>query len=118
MENSGLAKEDIDKINTVFSNNQQVERVVLYGSRAKGNFKLASDIDLTLIGRDISFVLLQQIERDLDDLMLPWKMDVPLFEDLSNPDLKEHIIRVGKELYRREDVQNDFKNSISFLKSD
>ncbi len=53
MENSGLTKEEIGCIKAVFPKYTQIEVVLLYGSRAMGNFKPASDIDLTLVGKDI-----------------------------------------------------------------
>jgi predicted nucleotidyltransferase len=53
MENSGLTKEDIYNIKSVFSNYLQIEEALLYGSRAMGNYKPASDIDISLMGDEI-----------------------------------------------------------------
>lgn len=44
----GLKEATIKKIWAVFSEYPLVAKVVIYGSRAKGNFKNGSDIDLTL----------------------------------------------------------------------
>ncbi|HET8861530.1 nucleotidyltransferase domain-containing protein [Marivirga sp.] len=74
MENSGLTTEEIFNIRSVFSNYPQIEKALIYGSRAMGNYKPASDIDISLIGDDIDLSLLNQIEFDLDDLMLPYKL--------------------------------------------
>lgn len=101
MDSSGLTKEEITSIRAVFSNYQQVEEVLLYGSRALGNFKPASDIDFTLIGRAIDLSLQAQIEFDLDDLMLPYKFDISVYDKITNPAFLEHINRVGKEIYKR-----------------
>ena len=93
----GLSTEDINKIKEVIARFPEVERVIIYGSRAKGNYKLASDIDLTLVGEKLTLSLLQSLENDMDDLLLPYKFDISIFHQISNPDLLNHIERVGKE---------------------
>jgi predicted nucleotidyltransferase len=91
----GLKESDIELIKKVFSNYPEDEKVILYGSRAKGTYKPASDIDLTLLGDKLNLTTLQKIEIDLDDLLLPYFFDVSIFNQISNPDLVEHIERVG-----------------------
>ncbi|MFW5831739.1 MAG: nucleotidyltransferase domain-containing protein [Prolixibacteraceae bacterium] len=54
--NVGLKDETIQKITSVFEKFPQIEKAILYGSRAKGNFKTGSDIDLTLIGEQTNYV--------------------------------------------------------------
>lgn len=78
-----------------------VEQAVLYGSRAKGNYRPGSDIDLTLKGDRLTYQDLLDIELALDDLLMPWKIDLSLFAQIDNPALVEHIERVGKIFYRR-----------------
>ena len=75
----GLKESDIELIKKVFSNYPEVEKVILYGSRAKGTYKPASDIDLTLLGDKLNLTTLQKIEIDLDDLLLPYFFDVSIF---------------------------------------
>ncbi|MEQ6120533.1 nucleotidyltransferase domain-containing protein [Reichenbachiella sp. MALMAid0571] len=106
MGHSGLTQEDTDNIKAVFSKYSQIEKVLLYGSRAMGNYKPASDIDLTLIGSNIDLSLLLKIEFDLDDLMLPYKFDVSIYDKITNPSFIDHINRVGKEFYAKEKYQN------------
>ncbi|WP_375578589.1 nucleotidyltransferase domain-containing protein [Marivirga tractuosa] len=101
MENSGLTKEDIYNIKSVFSNYPQIEEALLYGSRAMGNYKSASDIDISLIGDEIDLSLINQIEFDLDDLMLPYKFDLSIYHKIKNPEFLDHINRVGKNIYKR-----------------
>lgn len=101
MDNLGLTKEEITGIKAIFSKYQQVEQVLIYGSRAIGNFKPASDIDLSIIGKDIDLNLQTNIEFDLDDLMLPYKFDISLYNKISNPKFLDHINRVGKKIYIR-----------------
>ena len=91
----GLKESDIELIQTVLSNYKEVYKVLIYGSRAKGTFKPASDIDLTLLGEKLNLTIQHKIENDLDDLMLPYLFDISIFNQISNTDLVEHINRVG-----------------------
>ena len=84
-------------INSVFKKYPQIEKVILYGSRAKGNFRANSDIDLTLVAPALSLTDLLRIENELDDLLLPYKIDLSLQHQLDNQELIDHINRVGVE---------------------
>ena len=96
---SGLKPRTVEAINGVFTRHPEVERAILYGSRAKGNYRNGSDIDLTLDGPDLNLGLLFSIENELDDLLLPYKIDLSIRRHISNPDLLDHINRVGKVFY-------------------
>ena len=91
----GLTDEDIQAITGVFDQYPAIEQAILYGSRAKGNYRPNSDIDLSLKGESLTLSTLFQIENDLDDLLLPYKIDLSIFHKIDNPDLVEHIERVG-----------------------
>lgn len=97
----GLREETIKRICGVFADYPQIEKAVIYGSRAKGNYKKGSDIDLVLEGRDLNLSLLQSLLIDLDDLMLPCMFDISFYDQINNPDLIAHIRRVGKIFYER-----------------
>jgi predicted nucleotidyltransferase len=101
MKEFGLKQEDIDKINHVFASYEGIDSVVIYGSRAKGNFKVGSDIDLTIIENSLTFPEFLEMENTLDDLLLPYKIDLSLKRKISNVDLLSHIDRVGKLFYKR-----------------
>ena len=75
-----------------------MRRVILYGSRAKGCARNNSDIDLTLDAPEMPFRELLAIEGRLDDLLLPWKIDLSLLHQIDNPALRDHIERVGVDL--------------------
>ena len=74
----GLKEEIIDKINSVFVKHSEVEEVILYGSRAKGNFKKGSDIDLVLKGQQLDISLLNKINLEIDDFLLPYSFDISI----------------------------------------
>jgi type I restriction enzyme S subunit len=101
----GLDQEDIEAIGKVLLKYLPIDRAIIYGSRAKGNFRQASDIDLTLVGKNLDLSLLFQVENDLDDLLLPWKIDLSILEKIENPDLIEHINRVRKVFFERKSEQ-------------
>ena len=94
----GLKESTITKINNIFSLYPSIDKVVLYGSRAKGNYRNGSDIDLTIFG-EVTYSQLNQIETQLDDLLLPYTIDLSLFNQMDNVDLIDHINRVGKVFY-------------------
>ena len=101
MISTGLSDNIINKITDVFKSYYQVEKVVLYGSRAKGTYKKGSDIDLTMLGSELSFQLLLDISDKIDELLLPYMIDLSIFDNLTNDKLKEHINRVGIVFYER-----------------
>jgi predicted nucleotidyltransferase len=91
----GLKESTINKIISVFTKYPKIEKILIYGSRARGNYRNGSDIDLTLIGNQLSYSQLSGIESDLDDLFLPYSFDISIFKDIDNHDLVDHINRVG-----------------------
>ena len=94
----GLSPATIEQIQGVLAHYPAVEQAILYGSRAKGNYRAGSDIDLTLRG-NISHHQLLAIQNELDDLLLPYCLDLSLLDTLSYPPLLEHIHRVGIIFY-------------------
>lgn len=97
----GLSPEVIEHLRQVFARHSEIERVVIYGSRAKGNFREGSDIDLAFEGDAIDLPLLLKIENELDDLLLPYQLDLSLLAHIDDLDLRSHIARVGQVLYER-----------------
>jgi type I restriction enzyme S subunit len=95
----GLKSHDLTKIWSVFMLHPELDKAIIYGSRAKGNYKPYSDIDLTLVGKDLNLSLQNKIENELDDLLLPYKFDISIYNTIANSDLVDHINRVGKEFY-------------------
>ncbi len=101
----GLSSDIIKKVHVVFSKFSQIEKVILYGSRAKGNYKDGSDIDITLLGKDLSLKTIYALETELDELYLPYTFDVSIFTQIDNDDLIEHIQKYGKTFYS---IESDY----------
>ncbi|MDI6780679.1 MAG: nucleotidyltransferase domain-containing protein [bacterium] len=102
MSRFGLEESDIQAVCTIFARYPEVEQSILYGSRAKGNYKNGSDIDLTLRGgADLTLRVLYKIMDELDDLLLPYPIDLSIFNNISDRDVVEHIQRVGVTFYEK-----------------
>lgn len=99
----GLPETVIQRIQGVFASHPAVREVLVYGSRAKGNFREGSDIDLTIQGT-VDTDELDQIETELEDLVLAWTIDLSVYDNLDNPALVDHINRVGACIYKADDV--------------
>ena len=98
----GLSDQTLQKIYDVFVRYPQVEEAVLYGSRARGDYKNGSDIDLTLHGGDsLTHTILSKIANDLDDQLLPYTIDLSIFKNIRNPDMVEQIEHVGVVFYKK-----------------
>ena len=97
----GLKEKHINEINGVFEKHLEIEQAILYGSRAASNYRNGSDIDLSLKGENISISLLFKIETALDDLLLPYTIDVSISHKIENPDLLAHINSVGLVFYEK-----------------
>lgn len=100
----GLKSEALEKIQSVLIAFPEVEKCVVYGSRAMGNYRHNSDIDLTLVGKKLSLTELFRIENELDDLLLPYQIDLSIFHQIDNPELINHIEEQGKTLYIKSPV--------------
>jgi len=97
----GVSLESWDNIFKIFSNHTFIEEAILYGSRAKGNFRLGSDIDITLKGSNISLKDVNSLSTELDDLLLPYIFDFTIYEKIKSKDLIDHINRVGVTIYKK-----------------
>ena len=97
----GLSDHTLKKIRQALAAYPSVEKAVIYGSRAKGTYSRGSDIDLTLFGADLDQKQCSDIEDALDELLLPYMIDLSVYELLDHEGLKQHIDRVGKVLYRK-----------------
>ncbi|MCB0392494.1 MAG: nucleotidyltransferase domain-containing protein [Bdellovibrionales bacterium] len=98
---TGLNKNTISKIQNCFAKFKEIDKVLLYGSRAKGNYRIGSDIDLCIVGQNTNTNTVLKVENLLDDLMLPYSFDISVYHLIDNPSFVEHIDRVGITFYER-----------------
>lgn len=97
----GLKKEIVNDLQNIFSDFSDVEEVVIYGSRAKGNHKPGSDIDLTFKRNNLTLWIINKISLQIDDFFLPYIFDLSVFDHIDNKDLIDHIERVGQIFYQK-----------------
>ena len=97
----GLDDRELQALCSVLASMPEVEEAIIYGSRARGTNQIASDIDITLKGNKLTYLQLALLDARIDDLYLPYFVDLSLFSMLKNPDLLESIDREGKVLYKR-----------------
>jgi predicted nucleotidyltransferase len=97
----GLKPSDIESILTVLRRYPEVAEAVIFGSRAMGNFKPGSDVDIALKG-SLNPDTATNISIELNErLPLPYKFDVLDYSTISELPLIEHIDRYGKTLFQR-----------------
>ena len=110
----GLTENDLAYIISVISEFDEIEKAVIFGSRAKGNYKAASDVDIAVFGDDISFSIIAHLHSRLEEEgPLPYLFDVVDYTHSTHRELKEHIERIGKIIYLKSSGEygNLFKNS-------
>lgn len=96
----GLSPSVVDEICGVLKKHKNIEKVLLFGSRAKGNFSEGADIDLAVVGNaEFSAEELSVVALQLDDLGLLYKIDLLDCATQADTALGEHIRRVGKIFY-------------------
>lgn len=98
----GLSDEVINDICGVFNKHANIQKVLIFGSRAKGNYSEGSDIDLAAVGDDISFNQLMDINIQIEDLELLYKVDVVDYKKKIGTPIGDHIDRVGLLFYSKE----------------
>jgi len=99
----GLSDKNLIQLKQLFACYNNISEVILYGSRAKGNYSEGSDIDLTISGDNLDFLVIQQINTDIDQLNLPWLFDISDYKSINNKELIDHINRIGITIYKKEE---------------
>ena len=98
----GLKQNELDALRAVLASIPEVDEAIIYGSRARGTNRVSSDIDITLKGNNLTYLQLALLDAKIDDLYLPYFVDLSLFSMLRNEDLIASVEREGKVLYRNE----------------
>jgi predicted nucleotidyltransferase len=97
----GLEKSDIHDIVAILKENSKVQQIILFGSRAKNTYSNGSDIDIALKGEDLNTNDIINLSVELDELDLPYKIDLVIYERIQEKALKGHIKQAGVVLFKR-----------------
>lgn len=100
----GLSDKTVERIKSVLAGFPEIEKAALFGSRAKGSYRPGSDIDLALTGDLLDWRLPGRVDDALDDLLLPYRFSVILWNGQTDPEVAAHLRRVGVPLYRRSEM--------------
>lgn len=102
----GLPPTTCATIRQILAGVPAVEKAVIFGSRAKGSHQPGSDIDLTLFGPGLSLATLGHIAAQLDESPIPYQIDLSVFDLIEHPGLREHIERVGRVFYVKDNLRS------------
>ncbi|MBQ8711985.1 MAG: nucleotidyltransferase domain-containing protein [Prevotella sp.] len=95
----GLSDTTIQELHNVFRRYANIEKVLIFGSRSKGNYRAGSDIDLAIIGKDIDYPLLLDVQCDIEDLDFLYSIDLLDYQKKKGTPIGDHIDRVGQVFY-------------------
>lgn len=98
----GIKEKSYKLIIKIISEFSEIEKAYIFGSRISGNFKRGSDIDIALIGKDVTFDIICKLSTVLNEKYpLPYYFDILDYNDIDNIDLKNHINKKGKVLFKK-----------------
>lgn len=103
----GLTGKQLNEILDIITANPAVEEAILFGSRAKGNYRNGSDVDIALKGENLTLTDVLHIDNQLDDTYLPYTFDIILYRHINDPDVIEHINRVGIDILKKAEIQHE-----------
>lgn len=99
-EQTGLPEETLQKIRHVLNQFSEIEKACIFGSRAKGNFKSGSDIDIAIFGGKISYKTLKEVTYQLnEETTIPYFFDLVHYDNINSNALINHINEFGLRLY-------------------
>ena len=97
--NFGLSDAVITELQDVFRRHSNIKKVLIFGSRSKGNYRAGSDIDLAVIGTVIDYNQLLNIQCEIEDLELLYSIDLLNYQEKMGTPIGDHIDRVGQVFY-------------------
>lgn len=96
----GIPEKSLQLIKKTIAQFPQIKQAAIFGSRALGNYRHGSDIDISIAGEEIDYQIVSKLSRILnEDLPLPYYFDIIDYTHLTHQNLKQHIHDYGKTLY-------------------
>ncbi len=98
----GLLDRDIKYIHKALKQHSEIEKAIIFGSRAMGNYKKGSDVDMAIIGKYVDSSIIYKIEDCLNEVYpLPYFFDIIQYNEITNENLINHINNEGKVIYTK-----------------
>ena len=97
----GLKQKDLENILGTLTSNPKIKEIILFGSRAKGNWSPGSDIDISIKGNELNLDDILKATLSIEELSIPYKIDLVIYNRINEPELKKHIDRIGISLFKR-----------------
>lgn len=98
----GLLDRDIMYINKALEQHIEIEKAIIFGSRAMGNYKKGSDVDIAIIGKNVNRSIIYKLEDCLNEVYpLPYFFDIIQYNEITNEKLINHINNEGKIIYTK-----------------
>jgi uncharacterized protein len=103
-EKYGLPESTLEDVTSILKKNYKISKLILFGSRAKGSFNNGSDVDIALQGSELALNDILDASLEIENLFLPYKFDLIIYDRIIEESLISHINRVGIVLYQRDTV--------------
>ena len=113
----GLSTEDLNYIVSTLQPIPQIEQAIIFGSRAQGNYKKGSDVDIAIVGEKIDFDIVANLHNKLEEQSpMPYFFDIVDYTHLQHPKLKQHIDEIGKVIYQRLGEKSNGRAALALAK--
>jgi len=93
------------ELKEIFRKYKEVEKVILFGSRARGDNKYNSDIDICVVGEVMTHLTLAKINLDINDINTPLSFDLLSFNELNKKELINNILNEGVVIYNGKEIR-------------
>ena len=97
----GLTDKSYKELLEILASIPEIEEVLIYGSRARGDYWRASDVDLSIKGKDIVRRTLALLNDKLYESHIPQIFDTHIYSDIKSQTFKDNVDQDGKVIYRR-----------------
>ena len=98
---TGISERFIKELLDYCSNHPKITRVVLFGSRARGDHSNRSDIDLAITTQNCSHTVQNLISQEIEDMTTPYKIDILFTDRLQKEKLLFNINQEGVIIYEQ-----------------
>ncbi len=99
-EKFGLTEREIDELKRILLPKEKIEKIILFGSRARGNYTRISDIDIALKGSCLNSTDINLLRDEFEESRIIYKVDLIHYEKITNNDFKNNIDKDGIEILK------------------